>query len=136
MKTAQPMKPAKIAVLVALVALTVACGYSAKTTPPVAGMKPAISQLAPNSTNAGAAFILTVDGSNFASKAVVNFNGAVQITTFISASQLTASVAATAVATAGTAAVTVTNPGTTGTGMYGSGGTMAETSSPMNFTVN
>jgi IPT/TIG domain len=136
MKTAQPMKPAKITVLVALIALSVACGYSAKTTPPVAGMMPAISQLAPNSANAGAAFILTVDGSNFASKAVVNFNGAAQITTFISASQLTASVAATAVATAGTAAVTVTNPGTTGTGMYGSGGTMAATSSPMNFTVN
>jgi hypothetical protein len=30
----------------------------------------------------------------------------------------------------------VTNPGTTGTGIYGSGGTLPETSSPMSFMVN
>jgi hypothetical protein len=30
----------------------------------------------------------------------------------------------------------VTNPATGGTGIYGSGGTLAETSGAMNFTVN
>ena len=136
MKTAQPLKPITTTLLVALVAFTVACGYSKKTTAPVAGTVPAISQLAPNSTNAGAAFILTVDGSNFGSQAVVNFNGVAQMTTFVSANQVTASIPATDVATAGTAAVTVTNPATPGTGMYGSGGTTAATSSPMSFTIN
>jgi hypothetical protein len=119
-----------------LIGLTVACGYSSKTTAPVAGVMPAITQLAPTSTNAGAAFVLTVNGSNFSSNAVVNFNGAGQTTTFVSASQLTASIPAMAVSAAGTAAVSVTNPAKPGTGMYGSGGTMPETSAPMNFTVN
>jgi hypothetical protein len=136
MKTAQPLKPITTTLLVALIAFTVACGYSKKTTAPVAGTVPAISQLAPNSTNADAAFILTVDGSNFGSQAVVNFNGAAQVTTFVSANQVTASIPATDIATAGTAAVTVTNPATPGTGMYGSGGTTAATSSPMSFTIN
>ena len=136
MKTAQPLKPITTTLLVALIAFTVACGYSKKTTAPVAGTVPAISQLAPNSANAGAAFILTVDGSNFGSQAVVNFNGAAQMTTFVSANQVTASIPATDVAMAGTAAVTVTNPATPGTGMYGSGGTTAATSSPMSFTIN
>jgi hypothetical protein len=130
MKSAQTPKPFKTALLLASMALTVACGYSKKTTAPVAGSVPAISQLAPNTTNAGAQFVLTVDGSNFGAKAVVNFNGTAQATTFISANQVTASIPAAAVATAGTASVTVTNPATPGTGMYGSGGTLAETSSP------
>jgi IPT/TIG domain len=128
--------PFKTTLLAASIALTVACGYSSKTTPPVAGSMPAISQLAPNSISAGAAFTLTVDGSNFSSHAVVNFNGAPQTTTFVSGNQLMASIPAKAVASQGTATVTVTNPATSGTGMYGSGGTLAETSSPMNFMVN
>ena len=119
-----------------MLALTVACGYSSKATAPVAGVMPAITQLAPASTNAGAAFVLTVNGSNFSSNAVVNFNGAAQTTTFVSASQLTASIPAMAVSAAGTAVVSVTNPATAGTGMYGSGGTMPETSASMNFTIN
>jgi hypothetical protein len=121
---------------VGLLSLAVACGYSSKMTAPVAGLMPAITQLAPTSANAGAAFVLTVDGSNFSANAVVNFNGAGQTTTFVSPSQLTASIPAMAVSAAGTAAVSVTNPATSGTGMYGSGGTMPETSAPMNFTVN
>lgn len=130
------LQTSKAALLGMLICLTTACGYSSKMTAPVAGVMPAITQLAPNSTNAGAAFVLTVNGSNFSSNAVVNFNGAGQTTTFVSASQLTASIPAMAVSTAGTAAVSVTNPAKAGTGMYGSGGTMPETSAPMNFTVN
>jgi hypothetical protein len=136
MKSVQTLKPIQTALFMALMALTTACGYSKKTTAPVAGSMPAISQLAPNSTNAGAAFVLTVDGSNFSSKAVVNLNGVAQPTTFVSGNQVTAAIPANAVATPGTAPVTVTNPATAGTGIYGSGGTLAATSSPVDLTIN
>ena len=121
-----------------MLAFSVACGYTAKTTAPVAGTMPAITELAPNSATAGsAAFTLTVNGSNFGSKAVVNWNGAAQTaTTFVSAGQLMVAVPASAIATSGTVAVTVTNPGTSGTGLYGNGGTLAETSTAMTFTIN
>jgi uncharacterized protein (TIGR03437 family) len=75
-----------------------------------------------------------VDGTNFGSKAVVNFNGAAMKTTFVSATQVKATIPASAVSTAATVPVTVTNPGTPG-GLYG-GGTAAATSAPMNFTIN
>jgi hypothetical protein len=32
--------------------------------------------------------------------------------------------------------ITVTNPATSGTGLYGSGGTLAETSASMDFPIN
>ena len=80
------------------------------------------------------AFTLTVNGANFASNAQINWNGAAQTTTPVSAAQLTADIPASAIATAGTVTVTVTNPGTPG-GTYG-GGTLAETSNSMTFTIN
>jgi hypothetical protein len=64
----------------------------------------------------------------------VNFNGAAQTTTFVSANQLTAAIPGSADMNSGTVPVTVTNPGTPG-GLYG-GGTLPETSAPMNFTIN
>ena len=134
MKTSQMLKAT---LLVTLTALTLACGYSSKTTPPVAGAVPTIAALNPPSMAAGSpAFTLTVNGSNFGSKAVVNWNGAAQTTTMVSANQLTMAVPAAAVATSTTVSVTVTNPATSGAGMYGSGGTVAETSSPMSFAIN
>jgi hypothetical protein len=139
MKTLSTQTTVKTSVLVTLLAFTLACGYGSKNYPPVAGTVPAITELSPDSATAGgAAFTLTVNGSSFASKAVVNWNGAAQTanTTYVSANQLTVAVPASAIATAGTVAVTVTNPATPGTGQYGSGGTMAETSPPVNFTIN
>ncbi len=136
MKTLQPPKSL---LLVALVALTVACGYSSKMTAPVAGSMPAVSALSPNSATAGgAAFTMTVNGTNFGAKAVVNLNGTAQTanTTFVSGNQLMVAVPASAIATPGTISVTVTNPATPGTGVYGSGGTLAATSAAMSFTVN
>lgn len=133
------MKTVNTLLLGTLIAITLACGYSAKMTPPAAGSVPAIAQLSPNSTTAGgAAFTLTVNGSNFGSKSVVNWNGTAQSanTTFVTGSQLMVAIPTSMIATSGTVQVTVTNPGTSGTGMYGSGGTLAETSSPMNFTIN
>ena len=130
------MKLAKTTLLAALLAVGLGCGYSAKsTTPPVAGTMPNIAQLAPaNTTSGGAAFVLTVNGTNFNGNATVNWNGTAQTTGHVSANQLTATIPATDVTTAGTAAVTVTNPGTSG-GIYG-GGSSAETSNSMSFTIN
>jgi IPT/TIG domain len=128
-----------LAFTLTLTALTIACGYSSKMTVPVAGTVPTVATLTPDAANAGApAFTLTVNGSNFGSKAVVNWNGAAQSsnTMFVSSNQLTVAVPASAVTTSGTVTLTVTNPGTAGTGMYGSGATQAETSSPMTFTIN
>jgi len=88
---------------------------------------PTVTTLSPTNTNAGSAqFTLTVNGSNFVNGAVVNFGAAAEATTFVSSSQLTATILATDVATAGNVGVTVTNPAPGG-----------GTSTPaVNFTVN
>jgi hypothetical protein len=110
-------------------ALALACGYSSG-----ASNMPSISQLNPGSTNAGvAAFMLAVNGNNFAAKAVVNWNGNAQATTYVTSRQLTIAVPASAVATSGTVQITVTNPATSGNGMYG--GSPAETSKAADFTI-
>ena len=58
----------------------------------------------------GAAFTLTVNGTNFTGSSTVNWNGNARTTTFVSATQLTAAIPAADIATAGTAAVTVVTP--------------------------
>jgi hypothetical protein len=131
------MKIAKKVFLAALLAVGLACGYSAKsTTPAMAGTMPDIATLAPNNTNAnGPAFVLTVNGTNFNGNATINWNGTAQTTTYVSGSQLMTTIPATDITTSGTtAAVSVTNPGTAG-GLYG-GGTSPETSNSMTFTIN
>lgn len=124
--------------LVPLIALTMACGYSSKPAAPAPGSMPTIAQLNPTNATAGeAAFTLTVTGTNFGSKAMVNWNGVAQTSTaFVSSTEVTVAVPASAVMAAGTVQITVTNPGTPGTGMYGGGGTAAATSTPMAFTIN
>lgn len=123
--------------LTALITFTVACGYSSKaTTPAQPGAMPTIAELIPAGINSGGpAFIMTVNGSNFSSTATINWNGVAQPSMHVSANQLTATIPGSDIATPTTVSITVTNPGTTGTGAYGSGGTTAETSSPMTFTV-
>jgi hypothetical protein len=131
------MKNAKTVFLAGLLAVSLACGYSKPaTTPPVAGTMPTITQLAPaNMAHGGPAFVLTVNGTGFSGNAAIYWNGTAQTTTAVSpGTQLTTTISATDIATTGTAAVTVTNPGTPG-GQYG-GGTSAETSAPMTFTIN
>ena len=61
-------------------------------------------------TPGGAGFTLTVNGTGFISGATVNWNGSARTTNFVSSSQLTATINAADIATAGTAAVTVSNP--------------------------
>jgi len=58
----------------------------------------------------GPGFTLTVNGTGFVSGSVVNWNGGVRTTTFVSAAQLTATIFASDIAMAGTASVTVRNP--------------------------
>lgn len=72
---------------------------------------PVISSLSPTSANAGGpAFTLVVKGSNFLNSSTVDWNGSPLSTTFVSATELKASVPASLIATAGTANVTVVNP--------------------------
>jgi hypothetical protein len=124
----------KMTLLLLLTVISVGCGYSKSTMPQQPGTMPAIAQLSPNSVIAGSSsFAFEVDGTNFGSAAVINFNGP-QTTTRVSATKLTTTIPASAIMNAGTVLVTVTNPGTPG-GIYG-GGTAAATSTPMNFTIN
>ncbi|MGA2645458.1 MAG: IPT/TIG domain-containing protein [Candidatus Sulfotelmatobacter sp.] len=120
------------------IAFTLACGYSSKaTTPDQAGSMPTIAELVPAEVNSGGpAFVITVNGSNFSTTATINWNGAAQTTMHVSANQLTATISGSDIATPMMVPITVINPGTAGTGAYGSGGRLAETSPPMTFTVN
>jgi hypothetical protein len=72
---------------------------------------PQTASLAPNSLQAGgAAFTLTVSGSLFVNESVVRWNGSNRTTSFVSATQLTASITAVDIAAATTAQVTVFTP--------------------------
>ena len=115
-------------------------GYSApKTAAPKAGSVPVIAAIVPNTANHGdPGFTLTVNGSTFNDNAVVNWNAMAQTTAHPAMNQLTVAIPASAIATAGTVAVTVTNPGSsTPGGPYGGGSnTLSETSNSMTFTIN
>jgi hypothetical protein len=131
------MKATQTVILAVLLAMGLGCGYSSKSTmPAMPGTMPAISALNPAAQAAGSAsFPLEVDGSNFNSNAVVNFNGAAMAgTTWVNAGKLMVTIPASSIMTKGTVPVTVTNPGSSG-GPYG-GGTQSETSAAMNFTIN
>src|SRR5712692_8323205 len=72
---------------------------------------PATSSISPALKTAGdGGFTLTVNGTNFNSTSVVNFNGSARTTTLVNSTQVTASITATDVATVGTFPITVTNP--------------------------
>ena len=72
---------------------------------------PTTTSISPTCSTAGSAdFTLTVNGTNFVSTSTVNWNGAPLATSFVSSTQLTATVPASLVATAGTASITVVNP--------------------------
>lgn len=80
---------------------------------------PVLTSISPGTVSAGAAgFTLTVTGKGFVKSSTVQWNGSLRTTTYVSSTQLTASIGASDVATAGTAAVTVV------TGLPG-GGTSA-----------
>lgn len=71
---------------------------------------PVLTSLSPTTVAAGSGgFTLTVNGSNFASGYVVSWNGAWKTTTFVSSTQMTASISASDIATPGCASVAVVN---------------------------
>jgi DNA-binding beta-propeller fold protein YncE len=93
--------------------------------PSVSNPTPTITTISPNSAGAGgAAFTLTINGTNFVAASMVNFGGTPRTTTFVSATQLAAAIPAAAIASAGPATVTVTNPAPGG-----------GTSNAVNFTI-
>ncbi|MDQ3130909.1 MAG: carboxypeptidase regulatory-like domain-containing protein [Acidobacteriota bacterium] len=69
-----------------------------------------ITSITPNNATVGGnGFILTVNGSNFTNNSVVQWNGVNRPTTFVNATQLTASIPAADIAASGTAAITILN---------------------------
>ena len=91
-----------------------ACGGSDSpaAAEPAAPAAATITSLSPASVVAGSgAFTLTVNGSGFVAASVLSFNAASLQTVFVSTTQLTASVPAAAVASAGSVSAAVLNPG-------------------------
>ena len=87
-------------------------------------LAPTISNVAPSTASAGGpAFTLTITGSNFVASSNVLWNGAGLPTTFVSPTQLSAQVAASRIATPGSASVSVSNP------------TGANNAAPFTFTI-
>ncbi|HXE74721.1 MAG TPA: IPT/TIG domain-containing protein [Candidatus Xenobia bacterium] len=77
------------------------------TNPPA----PTLTSISPTSAQAGGPpFILTASGSNFTSASKVHWNGTERTTTFVSETQLTATIPASDIAVGGTATVTVFTP--------------------------
>ena len=75
------------------------------------GVKPTISSISPEIVaTGGPAFTLNVTGTNYVLGSVVDLNGNARLTTFVSATQLQASIPATDLIAAGSNAITVTNP--------------------------
>ncbi|MFI5088368.1 MAG: FG-GAP-like repeat-containing protein, partial [Terriglobales bacterium] len=88
--------------------------------------KPTITTLTPPSaTHGGAGFTLTVAGTGYINGSVVNWNGSPRATTYVSSTEVTATITAADIARAGSFKVTVTNPAPGG-----------GTSAAKTFTVN
>ncbi|MGA2889018.1 MAG: choice-of-anchor D domain-containing protein [Terracidiphilus sp.] len=99
---------------------------SSVVSPQALNPAPQVTSISPTFATGGApAFTLTVSGSSFVSASLVDWNGNALSTTFVSATQLTAAVPASDIASAGTAQVTVNSP-TPGGGV----------SSAQTFTIN
>jgi len=72
---------------------------------------PSLTSINPSSTYVGgSAFTLTVTGTNFVGSSTVRWNGSDRPTTYVSATQLTASISASEITSIGTASVSVFNP--------------------------
>jgi len=124
--------PSVIALLIAAMIGIWGCGGGTASTlnptqtpSPPGNPTPTITAISPNSAVVGgAAFTLTINGTNFVAASMVNFGGAAPTTLSFSSTQLSVAIPAAAIASTGTLAVTVTNPAPGG-----------GTSNPMNFTI-
>jgi 6-phosphogluconolactonase (cycloisomerase 2 family) len=87
------------------------CQEGATQSPSNINPTPTITTISPNTAIAsGAAFTLMINGMGFITASTVNFGGMAQATTYVSTTQLTATIPAAAIAFAETAVVTVSNP--------------------------
>ncbi|HKF21525.1 MAG TPA: hypothetical protein VKE93_08155, partial [Candidatus Angelobacter sp.] len=94
------------------------CGGGGSTNPPPTPTPtptptpaPSIASVSPNVVNAGGSgFTLTVNGANFISSSVVQWNGSARTTSVVSATQLQGSITAADVAAGANNTVTVANP--------------------------
>jgi hypothetical protein len=119
------MKHVQRVFLFALLVASVACGYGSNynSMASTSSNAPTLAELSPNDAGAGgAAFVMTVNGTNFSTGAVVYFNGTPEATTYVSANQLMANIPAAAITTSGMLPV------------YVRSGSM--NSATVNFTVN
>jgi len=92
----------------ASITVTTGDGASAPATFTIKPAPPSISGLSPSLVMAGgAAFTMTISGEYFTSAATVRWGSTALATTYVSATELTAAVPATLIATSGTASVTV-----------------------------
>jgi len=104
-------------------------------TAPTSFPVPSIGSLAPSSAAAGgAAFILSVNGSNLLPCSVVQWNGSPRTSTFVGTNGLTASISPADIAAVANVTVTVTNPVPSGC-MTGNGITCGGPSNAATFTV-
>lgn len=116
-----------ISAVVNIIGFLVGCGGGTASTGGGGNPVPTITAISPTSVLGGSAagFALTINGANFMSASMVNFGGTTATATFVSSTQLTAAIPATAITSAGNAAVLVTNPPPGG-----------GTSNMVNFTIN
>ena len=118
-------------------------GFAPSSTSPVTLIVnqpvPTLTTISPTSaTTGGAAFTLTVNGTNFVNASIVKWNAASLTTTFVSATQLTAAVPASDISAGGTTTVTVFNPapgGGTSNGVSFNVMDFTMTSTPLSQTV-
>ena len=86
-------------------------GGGGSTPPPADNPLPTISSLSPASLSAGApAQTLTITGTDFLSSSTLTYNGVAHTATYVSSTELTTSLSASDLGTAGGYAVVVTNP--------------------------
>src|SRR5271170_51524 len=99
----------RVAISVASLIIT-GCGGGGGGGPAGPPPAPAITDIVPSTaTRGGPAFTLTVNGSNFVASSMVQWNGVIQPTTFVSSSQLDAQISADDIVVAGTENVSVAN---------------------------
>ncbi|MDT8068261.1 MAG: PKD domain-containing protein [Terriglobia bacterium] len=111
-------RTALLGVILVLLAFISGCGKSSGS-----GGAPSIASLSVSKVTVGSqATTITVTGANFTKSSVVNFNGTALTTTYTSPTQVSATIPASSLTTAGTFGVTVTDGG--------------RTSNSVNFTVS
>ena len=99
-------------------------------------LQPSISSLSPNSATAGGSgFTMTINGTNFTSSATAYWGSTPLSTTFVSATQLTAPISQSQIATPGTESITVVTAGGTTSGATFTIGNPGTTAGAYTFTV-